>query len=312
MTGSPDRETLGGGAAGALLSVDVEEWYHNCWVPEYVDPTRRPALTEELDRLLPALLDLLARIGARATFFVLGELAERCTPALRAAHAAGHEVACHGDLHLRANDRSPDAFRADILRGKARLEQAIGERVAGFRAPEWSLRDTANPRLRQVAEAGFVYDSSLSPAPGAGDRTNPRQVTRLRWRDGLELVEVPPLTWAGEWRIPAAGWSARVLPPAFLAAEAARAERAGRCPLFVVHPWELVERGCPGGFTGLARFFHDAGRKGYRERFEQLLRRVPCRLTLSEAVAGARSAAGAGVATRADLDETWAAPSEVV
>ncbi len=45
--------------------MDVEEWYHNCWVPEYVDPGLRPNLPEELDRLLPQLAEEFDRTGAR-------------------------------------------------------------------------------------------------------------------------------------------------------------------------------------------------------------------------------------------------------
>lgn len=310
--GEPERRRLGAAGTGALLSVDVEEWYHNCWVPEYVDPGRRPALPQELESLLPALLDLLARAGARATFFVLGELADRCAPTLREARRAGHEIACHGDLHLRANDRAPAAFRADLESARKKLEDVVGGPIVGFRAPEWSLRNSANPRLRLVAEAGFLYDSSLSPAPGAGSRGNPLELTRLVWPDGRSLIEVPPLTWGGGLRLPAGGWSARLLPAVYLARVAARARREGRAPLFVVHPWELVDRGCPGTLTGLARFFQEAGRTGYRLRFEALTRRLAFRDTLAEA-AGAAVAVDAGVlAARAPLDETWgaAAPTD--
>jgi polysaccharide deacetylase family protein (PEP-CTERM system associated) len=313
MTGEPERRSLGAGSPGSLLSVDVEEWYHNCWVPEYVDPARRPALPEELERLIPALLELLDRAGARATFFVLGELAARCAPMLRAARRAGHEIACHGHVHLRANDRSPEAFRADLELARKELEDAVGGPILGFRAPEWSLRDSANPRFRLVAEAGFLYDSSLAPAPGAGSRSNPREVTRFVWADGTELIELPPLTWAGDFRLPAAGWTARLLPAAYLGRVAARATREGRRPLFVVHPWELVDRECPGTFTGLARFFHEAGRAGYRGRFECLLERLSFRETLAEAVGAARTVEGEARAPRTDLEETWAAaaPTEV-
>src|ERR1700688_1523478 len=65
------------GAFGCALTVDVEEWYHNCLVPSYVQPRLRPELPVELDRLLPELLGVLAEAGCRATFFVLGEVAAR-------------------------------------------------------------------------------------------------------------------------------------------------------------------------------------------------------------------------------------------
>lgn len=252
------------------VTVDVEEWYHNCWVPEYVHPERRPPLPHELDRLLPRLLEQLDRLGSRATLFVLGEVADRIPGRIREAAALGHEIACHGDLHLRANDRSPEVFRTDIADAKAKLEDLLGARVRGFRSPEWSLRTAGNPRFRRVAECGFDYDSSLAPALGAGARTNPVSPTVYRWRDGRTLLELPPLTWAGAFRLPAGGWCGRLAPPSRLRARIARAIERGDAPVLVVHPWELVDRPLPGLLTGFARFLHEAGRRGYRKRFAEV------------------------------------------
>jgi peptidoglycan/xylan/chitin deacetylase (PgdA/CDA1 family) len=278
--GEPARRALDFGSVPAL-SVDVEEWYHNCWTREYVEPALRPPLTEELDRLLPELLERLARASARATFFFLGEVARRLPEGVRAVAAAGHEVACHGELHLRANERTPQAFRRDLETAKARLEDLIGARVSGFRAPEWSLRSTANGRLRIVADLGFRYDSSLAPSWGSGSTKNPIRPTLLTWADGAQLIELPPLTWGVRLRLPACGWSGRLLGPAGLARVARRAMRDGRMPLLVVHPWEVVGRPCPGLFTGFARFFHDAGRVAFAESFDELLRLVPLPATLA-------------------------------
>jgi peptidoglycan/xylan/chitin deacetylase (PgdA/CDA1 family) len=278
---APARQPLAFGG-GAALSVDVEEWYHNCWAPEYVDPRWRGVQVEELDRLLPALLERCARLDLRATFFVLGEVARRLPAEVRAIASAGHEVACHGELHLRANERSAAEFRRDIAGAKARLEDLVGAEVCGFRAPEWSLRSAANPRTRVVAEVGYRYDSSLVPAAGAGAAANPRAACRLVWSDGLALVELPPLVWGGALRLPAGGWCGRVAPPGWLQRAAERAAAHGALPLFVVHPWELVSRPCPGLLTGFARFFHDAGRDGYAERFDCLAAGLDCRATLAE------------------------------
>lgn len=274
------------GAAGIAVSVDVEEWYHSCWVPEYVDPARRGPLPEELDRLLPGLLERFARLGVRATFFVLGEVARRLPGRIRELAEAGHEVACHGDLHLRANQRTPAEFRADLARARDLLEAVTGRAVVGYRAPEWSLRTAANPRLRLVAELGLRYDSSLMPALGAGAAANPRAPAELRWRDGAGLLELPPLVWGGPLGLPAGGWCGRCAPPALLRRAMAHAPLA----LLVVHPWELVDRPLPGLYTGFARFFHEAGRRGWGERFERVLAGTATR-TLAEIAARARPGA---------------------
>ena len=262
------RELAGGGAAA--LTVDVEEWYHTCHVPDYLVPERRPRLVEELDRLLPELLERLARTGAAATFFVLGEVASRLPARVREIAAAGHEVASHGHLHLRVNALAPAAFRRQLADGKARLEDLTGRPVLGYRAPEWSLRRLDNPRLRLVAAAGFAYDSSLVAALGSGRSDNPRRAVVLSWADGRELVELPPLTLGALW-LPAGGWTGRLAGATALLWAARVHARAGGVPTFAVHPWELARRPTPGDLTGLARFLHETGRGSFHDTFERLL-----------------------------------------
>jgi len=303
------------GPFGYALTVDVEEWYHNCLVPSYVQPRLRPELPVELDRLLPELLGLLAEAGCRATFFVLGEVAERLPWRVRELARAGHEVASHGFHHLRACERPAAEFARDIRRSKALLEDLLGEPVRGFRAPEWSLRTLKSPLLPLVAAAGFDYDSSLVPYSFSGRRANPVFASRLRWpgpeasvpeeacgaipgeRSGaaaasLELLELPVFTFGGAARIPAGSWTGRLVDPARLVAAAERHLRRGGLPVAVAHPWEISDRPTPGPLSGLARFVHETGRAGYLPKFRHILGGLPWR-TLAEA-AGLRVAAPAG------------------
>lgn len=302
------------GAFGCALTVDVEEWYHNCLVPSYVQPRLRPDLPVELDRLLPELLGLLAEAGCRATFFVLGEVAERLPWRVRELARAGHEVASHGFHHLRACERPAAEFARDIRRSKALLEDLLGEPVRGFRAPEWSLRTLRSPLLPLVAAAGFEYDSSLVPYSFSGRRANPVFASRLRWTDteagvpgraggtfpgepgapaaaSLELLELPVFTFGGAARIPAGSWTGRLVDPARLVAAAERHLRRGGLPVAVAHPWEISERATPGPLAGLARFVHETGRAGYLPKFRHILAALPWR-TLAQA-AGLRAAASA-------------------
>lgn len=272
------------GPFGMALTIDVEEWYHTCHVPEFVDPARRPRLAEELDRLLPELLATLAEHRRGATFFVLGEVAARLPARVREIAAAGHEVACHGYLHLRAGERSPAAYREDLRSARLLLEDLLGVAVAGHRAPEWSLRSPANPRLEQVLAAGFSYDSSLAPCLGAGRRANPRLPYRLAWPAGT-LVELPPLTFAGAFQLPACGWTGRLAGPRPLAAAARALAAAGGLPVLTVHPWEVDAGSTPGELTGLARFLHETRRRDFaRDGFPALLRALPL-TSLEEALA---------------------------
>jgi len=266
------------GPFAPALTVDIEEWYHTCLVPDYVNPEERPPLPQELDWLLPELLDLLAEAGRTATFFVLGEVAERLPQRIREIASAGHEIASHGYLHLRACGRSPAAFRSDVERCKDLLEDIAGEPVLGFRAPEWSLRSLGSSRLPLVAELGFLYDSSLSPCPVGGRLGNPRFASRLRWngsRPAAELLEFPPLTFGGPLRLPAGSWTGRLVHPERLVRAVIDHMDEGGLAVAVVHPWEISGRPTPGRLSGLARFIHETGRLGFAPRFQELLQVFP-------------------------------------
>lgn len=236
-------------------------------MPEFVDPRRRPALARELDWLLPQLLDRLEEHGRLATFFVLGEVAAERPGRIREIAARGHEIASHGYLHQRRGAMSAAEQRGDAARSKALLEDLTGERVLGFRAPEWSLRRRDNPALRGLAELGYVYDSSLSPAPGVGWRGNPRRPELLFGAaggdPGVSLLEVPPLAWGPRGLLPFGGWLLRCAPARWIERRLEREARAGGCPLLTVHPWELVARPLPGDLAGFARFVADAGRRRF-------------------------------------------------
>lgn len=302
---SPRREALAG-PFGFALTVDVEEWYHTCLVPAYVRPELRPAgLTEELDFLLPELLALLAEAGRKATFFVLGEVAERHGRRIREVAAAGHEIGSHSFHHLRANDLTVAAFASQARDSKALLEDLTGTAVRGFRAPEWSLREPGNPRLAELAALGYEYDSSLAPFLGAGRLGNPRRPYRLIWPaegakpDGRpSLIELPPLTLGGPLRLPAGSWTGRPAPIAWVRKAARSLSRWGGLPLAVVHPWEISGRPTPGRLTGFASFIHETGRLGYRERFKTLLAALPW-----QSVAGAAAAALRGGERRLAQEE---------
>jgi polysaccharide deacetylase family protein (PEP-CTERM system associated) len=260
------------GPFGCALTVDVEEWYHTCLVPDYVHPEGRPSLSHELDWLLPELLETLQEARCTATFFVLGEVAERLPRRVREIAEAGHEVGSHGYLHLRASEHSPQAFLNDLRRSKALLEDVVGEPVLGFRAPEWSLRSLGSSRLPLVEEAGFLYDSSLNPCAFSGRPGNPRFASRLLLDGARELLEFPPLTFGGPLRLPAGSWTGRLVSPERLARAAMDHIGEGGLPLAVVHPWEISGRPTPGPLSGLARFVHETGREGFDGRFRELLR----------------------------------------
>ena len=190
------------------------------------------------------LLDQLAAAGVKATFYVVGEIAIAQPELVRAIHAAGHEVGSHSWDHRRVHRFDPESFRADLLRSKDVLEQVTGERVAGFRAPTFSVvRETAWA-IDVLAECGFEYDSSIFPV--RHDRYGIPDAPRgpfVAVGAGRELLELPPLTYrVAGLNLPVAGGGYfRLFPPAVMRAGLRQAGRAAgpNVAMLYFHPWEF-------------------------------------------------------------------------
>lgn len=109
-------------------------------------------------------LDLLEAHGARATFFVVGWIADQLPELVREVVARGHEVANQGYSHRTITDmRTPEAFRDDVIRSREALERATGRQVVGHRVPHFLAPDTLWA-LDVLALEGLLYDSSVRPA----------------------------------------------------------------------------------------------------------------------------------------------------
>src|SRR5581483_4658898 len=145
------------------LTVDVEEWFHVCGVEGPIARDRWDALPSRVVGNTRDLLAMFDRRGARATFFVLGWVAERYPDLIGDILAAGHEVASHGHSHRRIYELTPDQFAADLDATRAALTAAGAAAVIGFRAPEWSINDRSLWALDVLARKSYAYDSSMAP-----------------------------------------------------------------------------------------------------------------------------------------------------
>ncbi|HJX60549.1 MAG TPA: polysaccharide deacetylase family protein, partial [Thermodesulfobacteriota bacterium] len=122
-----------------ILTVDVEDWYHICDIEHILPSSQWSRCESRVLANLEKILTLFNRFNVKATFFVLGYLAERTPEVVKIIHEEGHEVASHGYGHLQIYKQREDEFLRDLLQSKTLIEGIIGKRVVGYRAPEWSM-----------------------------------------------------------------------------------------------------------------------------------------------------------------------------
>lgn len=265
----------GFGCAQAVFTVDVEDWFQVSAFDAHVTREQWPALESRVERNTDRLLQLCADTGTRGTFFTLGWVAERFPALVRRIASAGHEVASHGYWHQRIPTISEAAFREDVYRAKAVLEDAAGAPVLGYRAPSFSLTDDVPWARRILVETGHTYDSSRFPIArkGYGSAVGARFPYYLDTDSG-PLAEYPPAVWdAWGARIPVAGggWF-RQFPSWVTNAGLAAVLREGQPAVFYLHPWE-VDPGQPRLSVGLlTRIRHYRGLAACERQLSALLR----------------------------------------
>jgi polysaccharide deacetylase family protein (PEP-CTERM system associated) len=226
------------------LTVDVEDYYHVEAFADRIPLETWPQYPSRVGDNTRRVLEIFHNAGARATFFVLGFVAEREPSLVRDILAAGHEVGCHSHLHRRVFTMTPQEFREDLRRGRAAIEDAGGQRVLGYRAPTFSIVEKSLWAIEILAQEGFLYDSSVFPVlhdlygmPGA-----PRFAFSWQCAEGRSVYEIPPQTvrFLGRNLPVAGGGYLRILPMLYTRWALRRIRKQDRQPAVVYfHPWEI-------------------------------------------------------------------------
>lgn len=265
------------------LTIDVEDYFQVNAFSSQVHRDRWQSFPLRVDRNTLKILDILDDYQIRATFFVLGWVAERLPSLVREIHRRGHEIACHGYWHELIYTIGPDRFREDIRRAKSLLEQQIGEPVNGYRAPSYSITGRSLWALDILVEEGFTYDSSIFPifhdTYGIPDA---RRFPHTIETEAGPLIEFPLTTLALNlgWKtlhLPIAGGGyLRLLPAGLIRSGIASINVTERQPAVVYfHPWE-IDPDQPRIKAGLrSRFRHYLNLRGTEKKLSYLFGNLP-------------------------------------
>jgi len=223
-----------------ILTVDVEDWFHICGVDELIPEDSWPQLESRVKINTIKILKILCQKRIKATFFVLGFVAERHPDLVKKIAREGHEIATHGYAHRRVYTMSPDTFHQDLTKAVSIISTITGYHVKGYRAPEWSIRDDSLWALDILQQEGFEYDSSMAPLPIIG---NPRYL-KIPYRLKLDrghLWEFPPLVATTPLvNLPlGGGWGLRIFPYSLIKTTIRKLNNQGRPAVIFLHPREF-------------------------------------------------------------------------
>ena len=222
------------------FTVDFEDWYQGLEIYK-VDSWHK--FETRIDRYCDQLLQLLEKHNTRATFFVLGYVAEKQPRLVEAIHKAGHEIGSHGYGHNQIYKLKPEEFNEEIVRTNDAIMSITGKRPIGFRAPIFSIIKGTYWAFDILLDNGYKYDSSIFPV--LNYRYGVVKADRFRHMitadSGRQIVELPITT--GRLfgvNLPVGGGAYfRIWPYAVTKWGFRQVNKSGRPGMFYVHPWEI-------------------------------------------------------------------------
>jgi polysaccharide deacetylase family protein (PEP-CTERM system associated) len=256
------------------LTIDVEDYFQVAAFNDIVKPSSWEGYESRVDNNTSRILDLLDEKQTKATFFVVGWVADRYPQIVRNIADRGHEVGCHSYWHQKIYDLTPQAFKEDTRRAKDVLESILGYPVYGYRAPTYSITEKSLWALDTLEELGFQYDSSIFPV--VHDNYGIPKAPRFRYNlPDHNLVEYPISTVRFANRnIPVSGGGYfRLFPYRLTKYALKRVNETENQPfVFYLHPWE-IDPGQPrfNKARWFSRFRHYNNLSATYSRLEMLL-----------------------------------------
>ena len=254
------------------LTFDIEDWYQGLTSTSQ-NITQWANFESRVEKNSEFILDKLSKASIKATFFILGYVAEHCPQLIKTISHEGHEIGLHGYFHRKVNKLSLDQFVRDIEKALSVVEKTSGKKVVGFRAPMFSIDHDSMWALEALKDMGFRYDSSIFPirnryygAPGA---------PRFPYRplNNQDFYEVPVSTTrrlGTNWPI-GGGFYFRALPYRLFQHEINRLNIQGNPAILYFHPWEFDLDQPYQKVTMREKVTHFYGREGLEAKFSRLI-----------------------------------------
>jgi polysaccharide deacetylase family protein (PEP-CTERM system associated) len=254
------------------LSIDLEEWFCGHILEKGLSRSYWNSQELRVIANTKKLLRILDDHNTKATFFVLGWLAERAPDLVKEVARRGHEIATHGYSHVSLTEMTPKEFEDDLKKALTITQECVDYKILGYRAPSFTVTKKTSWAFDIMAKHGIKYDSSVFPIGfhpdyGVGDS----QLSVYKITNAITEVPLSVVEMVGK-RIPCGGGGYfRLYPYGLTKALLSRCTEEGRPIVFYLHPWELDMRQPRIGLSFLNRFRHYHNLDKVHYRLEKLL-----------------------------------------
>lgn len=228
-----------------ILTIDVEDWYMD------TDISTWSLYEDRIVKSTQKILEILDESNTKATFFVVGYVAEHFPELIKDVKDKGHEIATHGYSHTSIRKQTPSEFEEDLLRSIKVLENITKDKIRGHRACEFSIDKKTSWAIDILKKNGLKYDSSVFPVKthlyGVPDAPlYPYHIASSNIKidnpeeDFFELpLSVYKLPFVHK-NIPiAGGFYLRFFPYWFIKHALKKINKMGHPVIIYVHPWEF-------------------------------------------------------------------------
>ncbi len=224
------------------MTIDVEDYFHVSAFENHISRSNWHSLPCRVERNMDLILGLLDKHQIKATFFMLGWVAENYPQIARSIVDNGHELASHGYQHIRVTNQQKEEFRQDIIRTKSLLEDISSTAIDGYRAASYSIGDENLWAHSELREAGYLYSSSIYPISHDhyGMPSAPRFTYPPIEGDGFLEIPITTATLFGR-RFPGGGGGYFRFYPYWVSRwMLQRVNKVdGESGIFYFHPWEI-------------------------------------------------------------------------
>jgi len=224
------------------FTVDLEDWFCSHNLKGAIGYEEWNNLPGRVVKPTMDILQLLAKHNCKATFFVLGWIADHYPELIQIIVQEGHEIASHGYAHELLTGMTRNQFEDDLKKSVNAIHSAAGVLPVGYRAPAFTVTKSTLWALDVLKDNGFTYDSSIYPTgvhPDYGLANAPLSIYQAN--EALTEIPLSCATLFGQ-NIPCSGGAyLRFLPYPVYKMLVGRVVDAGRSFIFYIHPWEIDE-----------------------------------------------------------------------